>query len=213
MSADTPLFPGTPPVRLEEFQTMSGDGSASTTVMLNTHHGTHIDLPRHFSEEGATVSELMPPLRTFEPAYCIDVRVGDKEPITWKHVALQAPAVGDARALLLRTGYRVHRGERREKYIHDHPWLDPFLADALLENLPHLELLGIDVLSAASPSRPEEGGELHRRMLLGRRVILLMEDCDLSAEDLPDRVWRLSVVPVIWGELDATPVVAWIDPL
>ncbi|WP_019176972.1 cyclase family protein [Methanomassiliicoccus luminyensis] len=212
LSADIPLFPGTPPVKLEAFQTTQRDGSASTTVVLNTHHGTHIDLPKHFSEQGATVSDLIPPLRTFEPAYCIDIRVDDDEGITWEHLAPQAGTMADARALLLRTGWHRHRDDE-ERYISAHPWLDPSLADALMEHLPHLEILGIDVLSAASPSRPEEGGEVHKKMLLGSRVVLLMEDCDLSAENLPDRVWQLSVAPMIRERLDATPVVAWVDPL
>lgn len=213
LSADTPPFPGTPPVRMERFQTLSRDGSASTTVVLNTHHGTHLDLPRHFSDQGSTVSDLVPPLRTFEPAYCVDVSVGDDDPITWEHLRPRRDEIAGARALLLRTGYCVHREERSEKYAREHPWLHPSLADGLMENLPDLEILGIDVLSAASPRRPREGGEIHRRMLLGRRVILLMEDCDLSSGELPQKPWKLSVAPVILGELDATPVVAWVDPL
>jgi len=208
LSAGTPLYRGTEPFRAE----MRRSGAAVTsTLTFNSHSGTHIDVPSHYLSEGRKLSDLLPPLRAFAPAYCINARPSEGWGVTWDDIAPQALALDDARALLIRTG----RGEERhdsQRYVDANPGIDISMADGI-RKLRHIELIGFDMLSAASPLRQEQGDEVHRRLLGGERPILLMEDADLSHPGITSRAWRLTVAPLLAEDIDATPATAWLDPL
>ncbi len=59
------------------------EGFNAETVRLNTHTGTHVDVPFHFDDEGASVEQM--PLSAFAaPAVFLDlrarVRAADRRP-------------------------------------------------------------------------------------------------------------------------------------
>jgi arylformamidase len=61
-----------PPDIKSNSATIEGEGTVSMTQMtINTHHGTHVDAPRHFFPDGTTIDEmpldaLMGPVRVIE---------------------------------------------------------------------------------------------------------------------------------------------------
>ncbi len=59
ISADTPVWPGDPPVLVERVARVeAGDPADVSRLQLGTHTGTHVDPPAHFLPGGVTVDEL-----------------------------------------------------------------------------------------------------------------------------------------------------------
>jgi len=207
LGRDTPVFPGTPPLRIEPFQTIERHGSRSFTVTMNTHAGTHVDLPAHFHQEGRGASELGA-LLTLAPVLCIDLPA-EGGPLRLEVLPTEAE---EAEALLLRTGHYRYRAADPERYRGEGPWLHPDGARRLAA-LPRLRAVGLDTLSAASPSYPEEGTEVHRLLLRPERPILVLEDLDLSSSELAQGRWRMLIAPLLVDDVDATPVTVLLEPL
>ena len=53
-----PVFPGDPPVTIERVRTHDEDGFEVSRICMGSHSGTHLDAPRHFFPEGATLDEF-----------------------------------------------------------------------------------------------------------------------------------------------------------
>jgi arylformamidase len=59
VGADTPVWPGDPPVTVEPVARIeAGAPAAVSRLALGTHTGTHVDPPAHFLPGGATVDQL-----------------------------------------------------------------------------------------------------------------------------------------------------------
>lgn len=207
LSRSSPVFPGTPPLSIEPFQTIGRDGSRSYTVALNTHTGTHVDLPAHFHARGEGAASLAP-LLTLAPALCIELPLEGDRPMRLEALPREAE---EAEAVLLRTGSHRHRASDPPRYRDRHPWIHPDGARRLAA-LPRLRAVGLDTLSAASPAHPAEGAETHRILLRPERPIMVLEDLDLSSPQLAGGRWRLHLVPMLMDEVDATPVTALVEP-
>lgn len=76
---------------------------------------------------------------------------------------------------------------------------------------PQLRVFGLDTISIATPLHREEGRAAHRAFLCGPNPILLLEDLDLSSEDLLDGAFRLRLYPIVYDDLDGVPVIAVAD--
>ena len=102
VGADTPVWPGDPPVTLEPVARLeAGDPAAVSRLTLGTHTGTHVDPPAHFLPGGATVDELSLDVLV-GPAVVVDVPPGSGPVDAARLAGLGLPA-GVTR-LLLRTG-------------------------------------------------------------------------------------------------------------
>lgn len=73
LSPGMTVYPGDPEVRFDLVRTHETDGYQVTRVCLGSHTGTHVDAPRHFLPNGATLDEF--PLERFVgPGVVIDCR-------------------------------------------------------------------------------------------------------------------------------------------
>ncbi len=208
LSRDVPVFPGTPPLKVIEHQTIEVDGSRSSMVEFNTHTGSHLDLPAHFHEGGEGAS-LLPRLIELSPARCLDLPAEGDAPLYLDDLPNDLDGV---EALLLRTGAHCLRDSYPQQYREKHPWLHPDAAERL-RRLPRLKAIGFDFISAASPSSPEEGAAVHKTLLSLERPIMIMEDLDLSDGRLPEREWTLYIVPMFTADVESTPVTVLAVPL
>lgn len=97
-----PLFPGFP--SFESERSVSEDTGALTHRMhLSTHQGTHVDAPRHFDPDGATLDEVgLERLRG--EATVVDLREHRGEPITADVLAAADADVEAGDIALLLTG-------------------------------------------------------------------------------------------------------------
>lgn len=73
LSPATPVYPGDPPVTLTKARTHGADGYEVAHLCMGSHSGTHLDAPRHFFPDGATLDEY-PMDRLVGPGVIVDVR-------------------------------------------------------------------------------------------------------------------------------------------
>src|SRR3990172_7469029 len=136
---------------------------AANRFMCAEHGGTHIDAPRHFSENGQTVDEV-PLARLIGPAACVDVtqkcaaepdyQAAVEDFQAWEKAT---GASLEDKIVLIRTGFGRHWPDR-QKYLGTaeqgraaveklhFPGLDPAAADWLITRR-HIRMVGIDTAS------------------------------------------------------------------
>ena len=73
LSAATPVLEGDPPLTVARVRSHGADGYQVTAVSLGSHSGTHLDAPRHFFPEGATLDSF-PADRLVRTGWVVDVR-------------------------------------------------------------------------------------------------------------------------------------------
>lgn len=136
---------------------------AANRFMCAEHGGTHIDAPRHFSENGQTVDQL-PLERLVGPAVCVDVSAKCKADPDYQATVedfqgweLFSGVSLEDKIVLIYTGYGS-RWPDRQNYLGtaEHgreavgklrfPGLDPVAADWLITKR-HIRMVGIDTAS------------------------------------------------------------------
>jgi kynurenine formamidase len=209
LNRKTPLYPGTEPLAITPTRSLEReDAENESRIVFSSHTGTHIDLPRHSCPGGGSVRVLLAPEAVFEPARCIEIPRTGEEPIRIHDLLGHLDAVRNARALFVKTGSSRLRESDPEAYAKAHPWVHHEVPGFLRMQNPALRLLGIDTISIATPSYPEEGAKVHRAFLCRSPHIFLLEDVDLSYGRLLGEPWILRLYPVVFDDLDAVPVVA-----
>ena len=209
LNRKTPLYPGTEPLAITPTRSLEReDAENESRIVFSSHTGTHIDLPRHSCPGGGSVRVLLAPEAVFEPARCIEIPRTGEEPIRIHDLLPHLDVVRNARALFVKTGSSRLRESDPEAYAKAHPWVHHEVPGFLRMQNPALRLLGIDTISIATPSYPEEGAKVHRAFLCNHPHIFLLEDVDLSYGRLLGEPWILRLYPVVFDDLDAVPVVA-----
>jgi len=209
LNRKTPLYPGTEPLAITPTRSLEReDAENESRIVFSSHTGTHIDLPRHSCPGGGSVRVLLAPEAVFEPARCIEIPRTGEEPIRIHDLLPHLDVVRNARALFVKTGSSRLRESDPEAYAKAHPWVHHEVPGFLRMQNPALRLLGIDTISIATPSYPEEGAKAHRAFLCNHPHIFLLEDVDLSYGRLLGEPWILRLYPVVFDDLDAVPVVA-----
>ena len=209
LNRKTPLYPGTEPLAITPTRSLEReDAENESRIVFSSHTGTHIDLPRHSCPGGGSVSALLAPEAVFAPARCIEIPKAGEEPIRIHDLLGHLDAVLSARALFVKTGSGRLRESDPEAYAKAHPWMHPEVPGFLRTQNPALRLLGIDTISIATPSYPEEGAKAHRAFLCNHPHIFLLEDVDLSYGRLLGEPWILRLYPVVFDDLEGVPVVA-----
>ncbi len=172
ISAQMPVWPGDPPVVLEQVSSMdAGAHDNVSRLSCGVHTGTHVDAPHHFLNDGRTVESLS-----------LDVLVG---PASLVHISediqvvtadvLEAAAIpsGTERLLLkTRNSLLWQRGEK--EFFTGFIGISADGADWLVQH--RIKLIGIDYLSIA----PYKQSIPTHRILLTADVIIV-EGMDLSA--------------------------------
>jgi arylformamidase len=206
----SPVYPGTPALKIAAEKSMeSGDSANTSMITVSSHAGTHIDVPRHFCPKGRSVREVFQRVNMFSPAYCIDLPTGGDECIRPERLDEGLAGREDAEVVLLRTGSWRVRDDNPQAYSSVHPWLPAGAAALLRKRCPRLRMLGIDTISIATPSHRMEGRESHRAFLCDKDPIYLLEDADLSSIDSGEK-FALTIFPWLLEDLDGVPVTAFL---
>ena len=174
LSPNLPVWPGDPPLELEQVSSISGGEMANVSrITMSVHCGTHIDAPKHFIDSGKTIDQI--PFEKMMGEVLV-LQMEDEVSVITEQV-LKAHPDQD----LLRKGSKVLFRTRNS-----HLWLNPtrefredFVAidasGAAYLNTLHLDLIGIDYLSIAPFDQPTTP---HVTLLTGEAVLL--EGLDLS---------------------------------
>jgi kynurenine formamidase len=194
-----------PPVITRNYR-LAAEGFNAETLHLNTHTGTHVDVPYHFDDGGPSVDQL--PLNAFTaPAAFLDLRdgvaAGEAIDETQLRPLLELIEPGDI--AVLTTGWGQRRGAS-EEYLKGWPYLNGEGARALLER--EIAGVGIDALSIGGWGGAEKGAPSHEALLGAGKIVI--EELLIPDELLGRRLF-LTAFPVLLEGCGGawTRAVAW----
>ena len=161
-------------------QIINGDTANTTEICItNNHIGTHVDVPKHFYDNGKTITDLAPKDWMFENISIVDIQCNQARLIEIKELKNQEIS-SETDFLIIRTGYEKKRD--KEAYWNSYPSLSPAACEYLREEYVHLRGIGFDFISLTSPLFKEEGKEAHRILLEEKegRFIFIVEDMKIN---------------------------------
>lgn len=208
LSNSLPVYPGDPDIKIEELASLPADSANILKLELTTHHGTHLDAPRHLIRGGDSLDQY-PPSKFICPAYKIDLtatesgyREGVKKGLRYRREITRADIepheekIKSVSAVIFQTGY----GEVIRNGVIDENF--PFFAKEAavhLANLCNLNIVGID-----SPSVDEYGKDkAHLVFFSGAAEIILLENI-INLEKVPER-FLLICLPLNIENTDSSP--------
>jgi kynurenine formamidase len=167
--------------------------NSSCWIFSNNHIGTHIDVPRHFDDNGFGVADIPIADLFFNTVELIDI------PCTSAKLIAESDFEGldinpKTDLLLIRTGYENIRD--KDAYWNNNPGLSPELAGYLRNKFPCLRCIGFDFISITSWKYRSEGRLAHKNFLApdDGKSILVIED--MSLKGIMQSVKRVIVAPI-----------------
>lgn len=185
ISSSLPVWPGDPPVTLEQVDSIETGAIANVTrLSASVHSGTHVDAPHHFLNDGRTVEQLSLDILT-GPCYVAQLPDG-VEAITAEALESMSWPHGTTRILF---GTRNSRwwAEGDAAFHEDFVAVTADGARWLVEH--GIRLVGIDYLSIA----PYADSVPPHQILL-RAGVVVLEGLDLSAA--PRGFYELYCLPL-----------------
>jgi arylformamidase len=193
-------WPGDPPIDIERVQDMDkGDAANLSRILMGSHTGTHVDAPRHFIYNGATVS-TMP----------IETMVGSARVIEiLNHELIKPEELAE---------HRIRRGERilfktlnssrvwkTNAFVEDFVSISKSPADFLVDK--GVRVVGVDYLSVGGFHG--DGHYIHKTLLAGG--VWIIEGLDLSR--VRSGRYHLICLPLNIDQGDGAPARAVLSPL
>lgn len=181
----------TPPVILREYNS-SIHGFNAETITMNTHTGTHIDVPFHFFNDNKTVDQF--PIETFAGlSLFLDFRnLTPGEAITAKHLNKYKNILKNIEIPIIVTGWCKKRDSTKE-YLFNWPYLDKTGAEFLL-SFVDIKGVGIDTLSIGGWGSPEKGRPPHEILLGAGKFIV--EELDVPDGLIDNKPYLFSCFPI-----------------
>ncbi|MDR7544145.1 MAG: cyclase family protein [Armatimonadota bacterium] len=181
-----------PPATVRLWQPVPERGWWATDIRLPSHIGTHVDAPRHWLADGATVEALDLDILV-GPAIALDLtRRADAQQVTVADLEAAAPQT-PPRWLLL-TGWDRTFGTR--EYFTAYPSLGPEAAEWIVGR--GVRLLGVDMPSLSRTANPAT-----HRVLLQAGVVVVEGLRGLAA--LLGRTFVICVLPLCVAGADGAP--------
>ena len=194
ISPNLPVWPGDPPIELEQVESMDRGAHANVSRMrAGVHIGTHVDAPHHFLNDGRTVEQL--PLDVLTgPCYVTQLPDG-VEAITAEVLdGISLPA--DAMRILFGTS-NSRLWARGEKEFHENfVAVTEDGADWLVQR--GIQLVGVDYLSVAP-----YGDSVPTHKVVLQAGVVVVEGLDLSA--VPRGFYDLYCLPLKLLGSDGAP--------
>jgi arylformamidase len=159
-----PVYPGDPPVLIEQVLRHDRDGIQLSRLSLGSHTGTHVDVPRHFLADGAAVDQL--PLERFCCEALVLACPSSGGVIDLAQADWQRFRPGDA--LLLATGWADRWNQ--PGYFGQAPAFAAGSTSLLLQL--GIRLLGIDLPTLVEQQDPPDPAAMHVGLLSAGVVIV-----------------------------------------
>ncbi|HEY5513605.1 MAG TPA: cyclase family protein [Geomonas sp.] len=191
LSAELPVYPGDFPVVVAPWTRIAdGDSANVSRLTLCTHSGTHLDPPRHFSDQGLSVDDI--PLGLLIGKALVLEILG--VPAIGRRELERLPVKGVERLLLKTDNSELWK---KSEFSPDFAALSVEGAGYLLE--AGVKLVGVDYLSVESV---EGDGEVHRTLLANG--VLILEGLNLA--DVEPGEYELICLPLKIKDGDGAPV-------
>jgi arylformamidase len=189
------VYPGTAQPQIKQLSTVQHEGFAEMSLVLNSHHATHIDAPYHMIEGGKTLDQFAPDKFT-GTAFVIDCRALNQKEISIDLLQAHARELEQVDFVLFCTG--SSKKWSTPLYLSDYPVLSTAAA-TWLSQLP-IKGVGFDAIS------PDEIDSLHytnHKILLGKELIIIENLTNL--DQLTGEIFQLICLPLKIENADAAP--------
>lgn len=196
MTADMPVYPGTPPPKIHPIARFQGDGFREQQLTFSSHTGTHMDAPAHLLDQGETLDQLSVN-QFFGTGLCIEAGMTKPGPIEWTMLQPYQKELSHSDFVVLRTGWGRHWGSPR--YFQGYPVLSAAAAKRLAEF--NLKGVGVDTLSVDKEDTADY--PVHRTLL--ENHILIIENL-ANLDHLPVGLFgQLYCLPLHLAASDGAP--------
>lgn len=176
-----------------ELATIENEGYNVTEININSHTGTHVDMPKHIFENGKSLDELEN-YKLFGKAFVLDCV--KKEKITESYILENIKEIDKYNYIILKTN--ADRHWKNQKYIYDYSYLS-IEATKYLADLKNLYGVGIDAISIDASSSEEL--ENHK-ILLEKDKLIIENLCGLKELD---GEYNIVVAPLKVRGVDGAP--------
>ena len=204
LNKDTPTYGDRDKFTIKENSSISkGDTANSSSISFSTNHmGTHIDLPKHFIDNGKTLSDFEPGYWFYNNIALIDVDKDKGELIIPEDIN-DTNIDKNCELLLIRTGFEKFRNQK--VYWEANPGVDPSVADYIRSNFPNIRTIGFDFISLTSFVHRPIGKIAHNTFLSEvDQSITIIEDMRLS--QLNNSPLKTFVFPLLVSGIDSASV-------
>lgn len=180
-------WPGEPTLKLEKGTSIDdGAGFNSCISHLPNHFGTHFDAPKHFNNNGLSITELPIDYFVYKNVLLIDLPKGNKSYIIEDDLKQYEEEIQKADLLLIRTGFESVRKENPLEYQNEGPCIHPDCCTYMINTFKNLKTVGFDFLAIGAPWN-DLAGVAHQNLLgvYSEKFITAIED--MSLKDIKDR--------------------------
>jgi len=203
----TPLYGDTPKPRIAPHSRISnGDSSNTAIISIHNHTGTHIDAPKHFTDDGRAISDYSVDELTFTNPVIIDCPKDGAVLITPDDFQDVTHLLQRSDCLLLHTGFGRFRDE--ERYRTHNPGIAPETMLWIRREYPNIRCIGIDTISVSSFQYRQKGREAHKAAFTDTNdlgdPLLLVEDMNLHAA-LNLKLKKIVISPWQIKNIDSAP--------
>ena len=192
IDSNTPCYGGRKnAVTISELSSISkGDTSNSKNISLSNHIGTHIDFPRHFDNNGKTLSD-------YESNFWVFKKIGFIESDIENFLTKINTLENDIEFLILKTNFGTNRGT--DKYWTSQPIIPGYFAKILREKFKNLRVFGFDLISLTSKLDRDEGKRAHQCFLLEQNILIIEDMNLLNLKTCPQNI---IVSPLLISDID-----------
>lgn len=179
-----------------------GDSANISRFSMNNHWGTHIDMPKHFFEQGRSVVDYPADFWFFRSPKVIKIALKPSEVLrcgAW----MKAISLKDD-ILLFRSNWSLKRGRRI--YSLENPGIHPDVGICLRKKYGNIRAIGIDWISLSSYQDRKLGREAHKAFLdpkgIGKPVPIIE---DMKLEDVSASLKEVYIFPLRVKGMDSAP--------
>ena len=197
----TPCFGGRKSIEISPSSSIvNGDSSNSLSIKIGNHVGTHIDFPRHFSNDGKTVNDYPAEFWKFSSISFIQASV-ERNLIIDQNLIDVLKIDPQTELLLIKTGFQKFRGS--EVYWKYNPGVAPKFAGVLKARCPSLAIIGFDFISLSPFQDRKLGREAHKAFLVDNDILIIE---DMNLENLTFNPSEVIISPLQISGADGVPV-------
>ncbi|MCF8414142.1 MAG: cyclase family protein [Melioribacteraceae bacterium] len=195
---------------IEKSSIKSGNTANSSEWNFSINHiGTHIDVPKHFYDDGLTITDYHISEFIFNSPIKLDIPRTTSDLIEYSEFKKSIPDISEV--ILIKTGYEKYRGT--EKYWNDNPGISPDCASQIRNNHPNIKAIGFDFISLTSWTHKPEGRVAHQNLLSTNdntdRFIIIE---DLSLLNINNQqLSKLFVIPLFVKQANGSPATVFCE--
>jgi arylformamidase len=161
-----------------------------------------VDVPRHFYDDGLTITDIPAKDWVFENVHLMDVPCPEGRLLGAADLSIES-IPPNTELILIRTGFEKRRHE--DEYWNAYPGIDPSWCSDIREHTA-IRAIGFDFISLTSPLFKPEGKEAHLILLKERHgsFILIIEDMRL--DHLQSSPSKVTMLPLLIDNGNGGPV-------